>query len=220
VDALASTCLEIVAVRALDVEALAAVASLHVRLLPHGIGQLGPRFLLDFLYRPGVRSGKLHVGLARVDSVPGGFVTYTTDSSAYAAAGLRGQLGTALSALARSAIRDPRILIAAWRMFRKTGERSEGLAESSDAEILAFGVLPEYREGQFVRRTGIRLSRSLFDHAAARLREMGHTSLQANIEADNLATLQFYRYLGGRFAVMPPGHPLQRVVVDLSATPP
>jgi hypothetical protein len=120
-----------------------------------------------------------------------------------------------------SAVRDPRVLVVAWRMFRKTGERDDVLAESSDAEILAFGVLPEYREGQFVRRTGIRLSRSLFDHAATRLMELGHSSLQANIEADNLATLQFYRYLGGRFAVMPPGHPLQRVVVDLGqAAPP
>jgi ribosomal protein S18 acetylase RimI-like enzyme len=207
--------LEIASLRSVDADALAVVAGLHVRLLPHGIGQLGPGFLLDFLYRPGMRSSGLHVGLARIDAAPAGFVTFTTNATDYAGAGLTAQLPTAVMALSRSAIRDPRVLRGAWRLLRKSGERAGEIADSADAEILAFGVLPEYRSGQFVRSTRIRLSRALFDHAAARLLEMGHTQVQANVEADNLATLQFYRFLGGRFASMPPGHPLQRVVVDL-----
>jgi ribosomal protein S18 acetylase RimI-like enzyme len=217
VDALASACLEIASLRSVDADALALVAGLHVRLLPHGIGQLGPGFLLDFLYRPGMRSSGLHVGLARIDEKPAGFVTFTTNASVYAGAGLTAQLPTAVMALSRSALRDPRVLRAAWQLLRRSGERADGVAPSVDAEILAFGVLPEYRSGQFVRSTGIRLSRALFDHAATRLLDMGHTQVQANVEADNLATLQFYRLLGGRFASMPSGHPLQRVTVDLRA---
>lgn len=203
-----------------DAAALSAVARLHVDLLPHGLGQLGGRFLIDFLYLPGLRARRLHVGLACLDGDPVGFVTFTTSSRDYAAAGLGHQLPRALMALAASAVRDPRILGAAWRMLRKSGERAEGdIAEAADAEILAFGVLPEYRSGAFVRATGIRFSRALFDHAAARLGASGARSVQANVEADNLATLQFYRYLGGRFVTMPPGHALQRVIVDLETPP-
>ncbi|HEY4634585.1 MAG TPA: hypothetical protein VIH00_11785 [Candidatus Limnocylindrales bacterium] len=214
-DAPTSPRLEIAPVRAVDADALAAVAGLHVRLLPHGIGQLGPGFLLDFLYRPGLRRGGLHVGVARIDAAAAGFVTFTTEADTYAGAGLTAQLPTAILALSKSAVRDPRVLRAAWQLLRKSGERADGIVGSVDSEILAFGVLPEYRSGQFVRSTGIRLSRALFDHAAVRLLELGHTQVQANVEADNLATLQFYRFLGGRFASMPPGHPLQRVTVDL-----
>jgi hypothetical protein len=198
-----------------DRDALAAVARLHVDLLPHGLGQLGPRFVLDFLYRPGLQRGELHVGLARVDGAPAGFVTFTTSPAAYAGGGLAGQLPRAVAALVQSAIRDPRVIGAAWRVVRRSGERSPASAEMADAEILAFGVSPDFRSGPFVRTTGIRLSRALFDHAADRLAGLGRHTVQANIEADNLPTLQFYRFLGGRFVPMPPGHALQRVIVDL-----
>ncbi len=201
-------------------DSLAAVARLHVDLLPHGLGQLGPRFVLDFLYRPGLREAKLHVGLARVDGVPAGFVTFTTCPDAYAGGGLAKQLPRATVALTSSAIHDPRVVGAAWRVVRRSGERSPGIIETATSEILAFGVRPEFRSGPFVRATGIRLSRALFDHAAERLVEMGHRTVQANVEADNLPTLQFYRFLGGRFVEMPEGHALQRVIVDLDAVTP
>jgi hypothetical protein len=81
-------------------------------------------------------------------------------------------------------------------------------------------VEPGFRSGPFVRATGIRLSRALFDHAAERLVRLGHHTVQANVEADNLPTLQFYRFLGGRFVEMPEGHALQRVIVDLDASTP
>lgn len=198
-----------------DHDPLAAVARLHVDLLPHGLGQLGPRFVLDFLYGPGLREGKLGVGLARVDGLPAGFVTFTTSPAAYAGGGLAAQLPRALVALTRSALQDPGVVAAAWRVVRRSGERSPAVIETADAEILAFGVRPEFRSGPFVRATGIRLSRALFDHAAERLAASGSRSVQANVEADNLPTLQFYRFLGGRFVEMPAGHALQRVIVDL-----
>lgn len=200
-----------------DRDPLAAVARLHVDLLPHGLGQLGPRFVLDFLYRPGLRQGKLHVGLARVDGVPAGFVTFTTCPEAYAGGGLAKQLPRATAALTTSALHDPRVVGAAWRVVRRSSERSPAAIETADAEILAFGVRPEFRSGPFVRTTGIRLSRALFDHAADRLAGSGYHTVQANVEADNLPTLQFYRFLGGRFVEMPTGHALQRVIVDLDA---
>lgn len=203
-----------------DGQALAVVSRLHVDLLPHGLGQLGPRFVADFLYGPGLVRGELHVGLARVNAVPAGFVTFTTSPSAYAGGGLASQLPLAVSALLRSAIRDPRVVGAAWRVVRRSGERSPGAIETADSEILAFGVRPEFRSGPFVRATGLRLSRALFDHAAERLVGLGEHTVQANVEADNLPTLQFYRFLGGRFVEMPEGHALQRVIVDLDASTP
>ncbi len=60
------------------------------------------------------------------------------------------------------------------------------IIETAESEILAFGVRPEFRSGTFVRATGIRLSRALFDHAAERLVGLGHHTVQANVEADNL----------------------------------
>lgn len=211
---------EIVPVLADDRDSLAAIARLHVDLLPHGLGQLGPRFVLDFLYRPGLRQGKLHVGLARVDGVPAGFVTFTTSPEAYAGGGLAKQLPQAVLALTTSVVHDPRVVGAAWRVVRRSGERSPAEIEAADSEILAFGVSPEFRSGPFVRATGIRLSRALFDHAAERLVGLGLHTVQANVEADNLPTLQFYRFLGGRFVEMPAGHALQRVIVDLDAVTP
>lgn len=203
-----------------DRDAIDAVARMHVDLLPHGLGQLGPRFVRDFLYVPGLRRGELQVGLARVDGVPAGFVTFTTSPDAYAGGGLAAQLPQAVVALTSSAIRDPRVVGAAWRVVRRSSERSPGTIETADSEILAFGVRPEFRSGPFVRATGIRLSRALFDHAAERLVGLGHHTVQANVEADNLPTLQFYRFLGGRFVEMPVGHALQRVIVDMDAKTP
>lgn len=203
-----------------DRESLAAVARLHVDLLPHGLGLLGPRFVLEFLYKPGLQQGKLHVGLARVDGIPAGFVTFTTCPEAYAGGGLDKQLPRATAALTSSALHDPRVVGAAWKVVRRSGERSPGAIETAEAEVLAFGVQPEFRSGPFIRATGIRLSRALFDHAADRLVATGYHTVQANVEADNLPTLQFYRFLGGRFIEMPQGHALQRVIVDLDAPTP
>ncbi len=73
---------------------------------------------------------------------------------------------------------------------------STGLGTDPSAEVLAFGVLPQYRDREFVNRTGIRLSQDLIQHAIAYFRSHGMRELRAMVEDSNRPTLVFYRMLG------------------------
>ncbi len=99
-------------------------------------------------------------------------------------------------------------------LFSRQAEQNAGDAPS--AEVLAIGVLPEYRTAAFVRGTGLRVSRELVMHAAGRFMEVGLTEMRMVVDAFNTQTLLFYHGMGGRFErYRRAGEPMVQVRFDL-----
>jgi ribosomal protein S18 acetylase RimI-like enzyme len=109
----------------------------------------------------------------------------------------------------------PRLLKALWLMCSRRAELH--LGEDPLGEVLAIGVLPEYRTPGFVRRTGLRIGAALVAHVAAHLRRAGVERMRMVVEADNKPALLFYHQLGGRFEPYEhAGEPMVQVWFDLT----
>jgi ribosomal protein S18 acetylase RimI-like enzyme len=77
--------------------------------------------------------------------------------------------------------------------------RTAGPAEAgARGQILSFGVLPEFRDLRFVRRTGIRIGVDLLNKGVDVLRARGVRSIRAAVHRDNLEAQLFYRGQGWR----------------------
>lgn len=68
-----------------------------------------------------------------------------------------------------------------------------------EGEILSLGVLPEYRNAEFIRRTGRRISLELFETAREFFKRAEITSFRMLVQADNREALFFYHALGCEF---------------------
>src|SRR5438046_3148749 len=66
------------------------------------------------------------------------------------------------------------------------------------AEVLAIGVLPEYRTPEFVHRPGLRVGEELIAHVMSYFRSVGVDRARMVVEAHNKPALLFYHRLGGR----------------------
>jgi len=178
----------------------ATVARLHMSLFGYGpVGQLGEGFLSRFCYTKLVKEGLIHAAVFEVDGQPAGFVAYTTLAVTFHRLALRKYPLRAGGALIYSMVRSPRVVLGVLKALHLMVSRrtqQEELGSDPCAEILAFGVLPQYRDREFVRRTGIRISQSLVEHAMAYFKSKGLTEARAVVDADNRPTLLFYRMLG------------------------
>jgi len=181
---------------------LSTVTQLHLELLPFGpMAQLGELFLRRFCYTVLLRESLMRAAICEVDGYPVGFIAYTTRSITFHRTAISGHLGHVAFLATLSVIRDPHVALrlpkAVRLMFSRRSEKA--LAKDPLAEVLAIGVLPEYRKPTFIRRTGLRISRELVAHAGSYFRNTGLKRMRMIIDVDNKPTILFYHGLGGRF---------------------
>ncbi|MRR36493.1 GNAT family N-acetyltransferase, partial [bacterium] len=114
---------------------------------------------------------------------------------------LRSRLGHVVSVLFRSITRSPRVIKNMVRAVRvilsRRGEKV--LGQDPMAEVVAVGVLPEFRSPKFIRKTGRKISQELITHAAQWFRSRGLSEMRMIVDADNLQTVLFYHSLGAEF---------------------
>lgn len=199
---------------------VASITRLHLQLLGHGpMARLGELFLRRFCYTVLVRDGLLRAALYEVDGRPVGFIAYTTRSITFHRTAIRCHWAWVVSLIALSVLRDPRLLSRLLKAVRLMFSRRAELHLGQDplAEVLAIGVLPEYRTPEFVRRTGLRIGQELVAHAASYFRRAGITRMRMVVEAHNKPALLFYHSLGGRFEPYEhAGEPMVHVWFDLN----
>lgn len=198
---------------------VAAIARLHLKLLPQGpMANLGEFFLGAFCYTVLVRAGLMRAALALVDGRPVGFVAYSARSITFHRTAIRKHLFLVAGLVTLSIFRQPAVLLripkAIHLMFSRRAETH--LGEDPLAEILAIGVLPEYLTPQFVRRTGVKISRRLVSHAASYFSSIGLDRMRMIVEADNRPAILFYHTLGARFEpYQQAGEPMFQVWLEL-----
>jgi ribosomal protein S18 acetylase RimI-like enzyme len=204
---------------------VATITRLHLALLEWGpMAGLGELFLRRFCYTALVRDGLMRAALFEVDGRPAGFVAYTDRSIAFHRDAIRRHVVYVAWLVALSVLRDPRLFFALLRAARLMfARRAEGhLGPDPLGEVLAIGVLHDYRTPEFVHRTGLRIGDELIGYVAAHLRRLGLDRMRAVVDAPNKAALLFYHHLGGRFEPYErAGEPMVQVWLDLaSATAP
>jgi ribosomal protein S18 acetylase RimI-like enzyme len=199
---------------------VAAITHLHLKLLGHGpMARLGELFLRRFCYTVLVREGLMRAALAEVDGGPAGFVAYTSRSITFHRRAIRRHAAYVAWLMALSVLRDPRLLPRLLKAGRLMFSRRAEIRLGQDplGEVLAIGVLPEYRTPQFVQRTGLQIGEKLIGHAVAYFRRVGVTRMRMVVEAGNKPALLFYHRLGGRFEPYEhAGEPMIQVWLDVT----
>jgi len=165
------------------------VARLHLAVLPDGfLARLGERLLAEIY--AGAISAPGTIGLAaREEHGIGGFVLATTDTRALFHHVLRRRGLAMVQVLLRTVVRDPRVLLRILESVRypeKRGLHDSG--ECGDAELMAFGVLPEHRSRGYAGRLVLALN----DEFARR----GVSAYTASVYASNLQATRFYARMG------------------------
>ncbi len=157
------------------------------------IAQLGERLLQRFCYGRLIKDGLMRAALAVVDDRPAGMIAFTTDSKAVHRAALGSHFGPALREFLIATILAPRILLGVPGAARLLQERrSEQVGDGAPvAEVLAFGVREEYRNRQFVRSTGVRLSDALLRYAMVEVHALGATEGRGVVLASNRPAVAF-----------------------------
>ena len=180
----------------------AIAAHLHLALLDFGpMAGLGESFLREICYSDLIRDQLLRAAIYEVDGRPAALLAYTDRSITFHRQALRSHLGHVVSVLFRSISRSPRVIKNMFRAVRvilsRRGEKV--LGQDPMAEIVAVGVLPEFRSPKFVRKTGRKISEELIAHAARWFRSRGLNEMRIIVDADNLQTILFYHSLGAEF---------------------
>lgn len=202
---------------------IAAITRLHLQLLAHGpMARLGELFLQRFCYTMLIRDGLMKAALYEVDGRPAGFIAYTTRSISFHRTAIRRHWLYVAGLILVSLLRDPRLLLRLLKgvrlMFSRRAERR--LGQDPMAEVLAIGVLPEYRTPEFLRRTGLRLGAGLVAHATSYFQQAGLTRMRMVVEARNKPALVFYHSLGASFEpCRHAGEPMVQVSFDLNGQP-
>jgi ribosomal protein S18 acetylase RimI-like enzyme len=166
------------------------------------IAKLGERLLRRFCYTVLVRDGLMRATVFEVAGAPAGLAAFTTDSKALHAAATGRYAGLVARETLVSLVLEPRIVLgfpgAARLLFERGQERMDGGAPV--AEMLALGVLPEYRNPEFVRTTGLRIGDRLLAHALAHFKQAGFREARGVVLADNRPALMFFRMRAARMA--------------------
>jgi len=182
-----------------DKKDVVAVANLHRELLDWGeMAGLGKLFLERFCYRTLVKDGLMQVSLYEINGRPVGFIAYTAHSLSFHRRALRKHFFYLAFLLFISIMREPstiRHLLRALRLIRS--RRSEiNHRKCGAAEILAIGVLPEYRSLSFYQRTGLRISVELLKSAVSFFKRIGLKKVDVFVDAFNTQALLFYKNFG------------------------
>lgn len=172
------------------------VAALHRALLAHSpLVLLGRPFGERFYYKTLVQERYIRGLVAYVDGMPAGFVVATTDSAGFMGKALRRHPFRIGWLLGLSVLRDPRRVGALWEAWRIMRGQQAPITQGA-AEILSFGVLPEFRDRKFVQHTGIKISLDLMDAMICELSGDGVDTIRVVVDEDNLQARLFYQAAG------------------------
>jgi len=205
--------------RSLDADRCRQIAELHRELLPHSpVVLMGDAFMTRFYYPCLSGDGSTCGALALVDDRPAGFIVATTDPENFMPKAIRRHWFRLAVGLGGSVSRRPsriRAMVEAVSIQRNVRRESY---EAGMAEILSFGVRPEFRATPFIRDRGIRLSQDLVAVALKSLSAQGARRARAVVDQDNLPARLFYSGMGwqvGNQSVKGWNVPTMEFVIDL-----
>jgi ribosomal protein S18 acetylase RimI-like enzyme len=206
-----------------DPESAVRAARLHRELFSDIglIAQLGERLLERFAYTVLIRDHLMKATVFEVNGEAAGLAAYTTDSKAVHSAAVR-YPGLLLRETLISVARDPRILAGVPGAMRLLLHRKQERVEGQEpiAEMLALGVLPQFRSPAFVRDSGLRIADLLLNHALAEFRRAGFRQARGVVLAGNLPALMFFRMRASRVEPYPNAEkPSYQVWFDVDKTP-
>jgi ribosomal protein S18 acetylase RimI-like enzyme len=174
------------------------LTALHQAILPTSpVALLGDRFMEQFYYKLLPRQNYIFGIVAYVDCQPAGFIVATRDPEGFMGAALRRHWGALLWVLGRSILQAPRKRFGAiWEAWRIMSHRAPRQQQLIGAELLSFGVLPQYCSVQFSRQTGLKLSVDLLNAMVKQLSQEGASTIRAVVDADNTSAKLFYHAMG------------------------
>lgn len=177
-------------------------AQLHLELFRNigMIAQLGERVLQRFCYGRLIKDGLMRASMAVVDGQPAGLCAYTVDSQAVFRAIVGSHFPVMLREVLMAAVTSPRIILGFPQAARLVWERRTERLESDRpvAEMLAFGVRQEFRNREFLRATGIRVSEQLLYHTLMSAKAMGVREGRGVVLAHNRPAVAFLRMRANR----------------------
>ena len=178
-------------------------ARLHEQLLPTSpVVRLGPRFIRRFYYDSLVADGLIACAIAYADGAPAGFIVCTRTPARFMADGLRRHVAGLSAVLLGEVVSDPRRLKVIWwtvtHMRRNPARAAAAGTDDAEGEVLSFGVLPEFRNPAWIRRTRRRISLELFGWARGYFRSARLPRFRAVVESSNREALFFYSGQGCR----------------------
>jgi ribosomal protein S18 acetylase RimI-like enzyme len=172
------------------------LCALHAALLPRSpLVKLGTPFMRDFYYTVLPRERHIFGSIAYVDGKPAGFACATQDADGFMQTALKAHWPEVLCHIAVSIAASPRRMLSAVEAWRIMANRRP-INKQREAELLSFGVLPEYRNRQFMTEAGLRISEDLIDRVIRDLRRCGAPLVRAIVDSDNTAARLFYHSHG------------------------
>lgn len=171
---------------------------LHLELFgPHSIFGMGKILAERFYYGCLPASGQLFGAAAYIDGSPIGFAAGTMDGAGLLDTGLRRHWAKLALALPAAMLREPATVPALWRQAREMRERPLPLGVGA-AELLAIGVLPDYRAKRFKQRLGLSPSVELLRSVTDRFVSNGAARAVLNVDRGNLEAHRFFAREGWR----------------------
>jgi ribosomal protein S18 acetylase RimI-like enzyme len=172
-------------------------ARLYLALLPNTmLAALGQGFLRRFYFGTLVQEGTIRCDLYYYQGTPAGFISYSEEGFGFASTSIQRHWFRLGLLLTWSILSNPIRLKSILQMMLLMVRRRHAPPSPCKAEFLSFGVLPEFRSREFIRRTGRRVSAELFDSARQRFAELGVPTFRLIVEADNREAVFFYRAMG------------------------
>ncbi len=176
-----------------------AVSELHAALLPHSpVALLGRRFMTDFYYQHLMRDELILGVVALIDGRPAGFMIATDDANGFMQAGIRRHGFRLATVLLGGLVASPRRITSVWEALSIMRHMPPPEKEERIAELLSFGVLPEFRSPAFIRSTGIHIARDLLHETMKLLEAQGVDTVRSLVDEDNTAAKLFYHGAGWR----------------------
>jgi GNAT superfamily N-acetyltransferase len=170
---------------------------LHETLLGHSpVVMLGPDFMERIYYTLLPEMDLVFGAVAWVDGEAAGFIAITEDSDNFMGEAIRHKWYLVAWVLMTSILRDPRRILGVWDTLKIMSGRQAPRAALPVAELLSFGVLEKFRRAAFVRNSGLKVGRVLYDYAIEELARRGCTSAKVLVDTENRDTRMMYSALG------------------------
>jgi len=170
------------------------VSSLHRILIPDSpVVIFGPAFM-EFYYSKLLEDGMLYCDLYDYNGEIAGFISYSKNSSSFFRLGLNAYFLNLIFLIGLSIIQKPSRITGILKTLRLKNFMNK--MNVSEGTICSFGILPKYRNRNFIRKTGIRISHDLFDRAVQFFRDQNFQKINILVLPDNKETLLFYHSVG------------------------
>ena len=191
-------CYVIRPITALDVPE---VVNVHTATLPGSLpAYFGPRFHRLY-YTALLEDPRFFCDAFVWEGRVAGVLSYTSDSRSLFADALRRRFAAFAFAAGLGLLANPARFRAVIRLLPLMRGTEAGAGSEVPAELLSFGVLPEYRQSsEFFRSTGRHVARELMERSFVTLAGAGASSVKAFVEPEerNAAVNRYYQRLGFR----------------------